>query len=111
MANPRLHMSNKYTSLRYLEGAKLRILGGVHLEAEPEEVELVKDYPKTILIRMKFVKSDWGLTIPPRYVMLMIPKASLAVKHVWMELAETGQPLHGRAIAPELLSDADCVVK
>lgn len=107
----RMHLSNNYADLRYLEGAKLRILSGVRLEAEPEEVVLVKDYPQTVLIRMKFVKSDWGLTIPPRYVMLMIPKASLAVKDVWMELAETGEALHGRAIAPELLSDADCVIK
>ena len=110
MGNQRLHMSNNYTCLRYLEGAKLRILSGVHLEAEPEEVILVKDYPNTVLVRMKFVKSDWGLTLPPRYVNLMIPKASLAVKHVWLEVAETGEALHGRAIAPIMLSESECVI-
>lgn len=110
MGNQRLHMSNDYACLRYLEGAELRIVAGVHLDAEPYEAILVKDYPKTILIRMKFVKSIWG-NQPPRYVMLMIPKASLAVKHVWLEVAETGETLHGRAIAPKLLSDSECVVK
>lgn len=108
IATPRSHMSNKYANLTYMIGARLKILRLEGLYAIPEEVTFIADYPKTIMIEMKFVKDLWNPINPkPRYARQMIPKASLAVGDVKLANLETGEQIFGRTVAPIVLSDAE----
>ncbi|MBR3243731.1 MAG: hypothetical protein IKF90_13725 [Parasporobacterium sp.] len=102
------HMSNRYDSLRYLEGAEVKLISGIRCEESPDEVIIVKDYPKTVLIRMRFTRSIWGLQIPPRYIYQMVAKASMACGDVRMKTLE-GDPLYGDGITA-ILTDEEAII-
>lgn len=107
----RKHLSNDYNYITYLTGAKLRIISGVDLFAEPEEVVFLEDYPKTILIEMKFVKDIWSKSNnKPRYVKRMIPKSALAVGDVKLWCIDTNEPLFGDTIASKWMTDEEAII-
>ena len=107
-----LHMSKKYANISYLVGSRLEILFGIALDAEPEEVILLEDYPETILIEMKFVEDIWNRDNPkPRYVRQMIAKSSLACGDVKLYSIDSDRPLYGVAIAPNVLTQAEAIIR
>ena len=107
MAGPRMHMSNNYKTLKYLEGSPVQLVSGITSFWRPEETIILKDYPDTVLIQMKYKRSHWGLNLPSRYVRQLVPKASLAVGDVKLKTMD-GQPLYGEGITSYISSaDAD----
>ena len=105
----RRHMCKRYASLRYLEGSEVRLLSGITCCQPPDEVVIVKDYPDTVLIRMRFTKSLWGLHIPPRYINQMLAKASMACGDVKLKTME-GEPLYGQGIAPHIRTEMEAAI-
>lgn len=107
----RLHMSKEYANIAYLVGSRLKILHGIELAAKPSAVWFMEDYPETILINMEFTKSIWSSdNQKPRYVKRMIPKSALACGDVKLSIEETGEILYGVAIAPKMMTTAECVI-
>ena len=107
MGLPRMHMSNSYKSLAWLEGQRVQFLDGISMFWPPEETIVLKDYPDTVLLQFKYKRSSWGFNLPPRYTRVQVSKASLAVGDVKLKTMD-GAPLYGEAITGYISSaDAD----
>lgn len=102
----RPHMTNKYNDLSYLIGEPLAIICGLDLETMPDgKVEIIGDYPNTVLLQMEFRKSIWSDNVPPRKVRVMIPKASMACGDVKLKRIHTGEFLIGDQICDTLTTE------
>lgn len=91
-----------YKSLAWLIGTPLTIMKGIEFQSGvyPDgTVRIIEDYPKTILLEMEWIHSTWGLTLPPRKLLMQIPKASLACGDVVLKIAD------GRMIHPDDIAD------
>ena len=56
-------MTTDYKTLDWLEGAQIDILRGANVLCQyrtPERAEIIKDYERTLLIEMTFIKSEWA---------------------------------------------------
>lgn len=71
--------SRNFESLAWLIGQPLKISGlTYHGGYEPDGiVQIIADYPDTVLIDLEFVISRWGLQIEPRHIKTMINKAAI----------------------------------
>lgn len=93
--------TSTFESLAWLIGQPIRISGVTyHGGYEPDgEVKVIAEYPDTILVDFEFIVSRWGLQIPPRHLVQMIPKAALACGDVRISVIG-GSPVTPDMVAP-----------
>ena len=99
--SPLRHRSSEYADLSWLIGEPLQIVRGIEFEsgkAPDGKVEILKDYGRTILIRMEYIESDWGITIPPRYILTQRTKAAIACGDLVLQTRD------GMKITPDTVS-------
>ena len=98
----RPYMTTDYKTLDWLEGAQIDILRGANVLCQyrtPERAEIIKDYERTLLIEMTFIKSEWGKKYNmPRKIQTQIPKASMAVGDIVLKVKSNGMYLTGEEI-------------
>lgn len=103
----KMHLSNRYASLKWLEGGELKHISGLNLYKKPKSIILVKDYGNTILIEMEFPSLSWnGDKNQSVCIRRMIPKALLAIEEVMLVCAASGEPIYGSFISGRI-SDAE----
>lgn len=108
-------MTNNYYDLSYLIGEQLEILRGGMVLCQhrlPEKAEIIKDYGKTVLLEMTFIKSEWGAKYNiPRKIRKLIPKASMAVGDIIFKIKSSGVLQRSQIIRGNLLKDTFALVE
>ena len=98
----RPYMTTDYYDLSQYIGQPLEIKKGAGIICQyrpPEEIKIVADYEKTVLVEMTFIKSEWGSKYNiPRTLMKLIPKSVLAIGDIILKVKSTGMFLTGEEI-------------
>lgn len=106
-----LHRSSHYNDLSYLIGEPLALIKGPKFEKDPDgKVQIIADYPNTVLLEYEFVKSEYYKNMPPRKYKILVPKASMLIGDVKLRRICTGEFLVGDLIA-DLISWKEVIVK
>lgn len=93
-------MCNTYKSLAWYIGMPLRYIRGLNLEEIPDgKVEIIADYPDKVLVQLEYIKSTWGIKMPPRHIKTLVPKAAMACGDVLLAVAGTGEILSHDSVA------------
>ena len=90
-----------YENLSWLIGEKLKIIKGIEYQggyAPDGDVMIIADFPNTILLEMTFIRSRWWVSVPPRKIKQLIPKAALACGDVVLSR------IHGGLITQDMIS-------
>ena len=93
-------MRNKYKSLARYIGMPLRYIRGLNLDEIPDgKVEIIADYADKVLVQLEYIKSAWGLQMPPRRIKTLVPKAAMACGDVLLAVSGTGEILSADSVA------------
>lgn len=93
----------RFEDLSWLAGMALEMIKGpVESHLPDGRVRLVADYPDTILVEMEYIESKWGLMMGPRWIRLLIPKASLYCGDVLLRVRSTKEMITGELVRKEV---------
>ncbi|MDY6335045.1 MAG: hypothetical protein SPL56_09610 [Lachnospiraceae bacterium] len=87
-----------FKCLGLVPGTEVRIMEGVKLEVEPERVTVVQEYPTQVLLDMEFVKSFYNPGMPPRHIVIGIPKGAMLCGDVKLKRLSDGIILCGEEV-------------
>ena len=84
--------SSNFEDLSYLIGEPLVLIKGPKFEKDPDgKVQIIADYPNTVLLEYEFIKSEYYKNMPPRKYKLLISKASMLTGDVLLRRTRTGE--------------------
>lgn len=78
-----MKQEKEYKDLSYLEGREVDFRGGIYdltngwVTRSPEKCYFLKDYPKTVLLQMVWIRDYKGRVKPPRTIKKLVSKASM----------------------------------
>lgn len=99
---PRPYMKTDYRDLSAYEGKEVRIikwLWAFDYREPPAQAFIAKDYERTVLFDLVYTACEWGVQMPPRHILKMVPKSAMACGDVIVREAETGRRLVGSEIS------------